>query len=38
VVGGQIEKEDDITVIGENAFVPSDAEIGRGVMLEGKQL
>ena len=25
-------------VIGENAFVPSGAQIGKGVMLEGKQL
>ncbi len=38
VVGGAIESEDDITVIGENALVPEGAEVGKGTMLEGKQL
>lgn len=36
--GEIMEKEDDITVIGANAIVPEGAKIGKGVMLEGKQL
>lgn len=36
VVGGEMEKDDDITVIGENANVPDEAQVEKGAMLEGR--
>lgn len=36
VIGGELENEDDITVIGANAIIPDETQVEKGAMLEGR--